>query len=166
MSVVFKDKTVLARHIASRMAFPSPVRLHKSLYLLSILYIQTFDHDPTYPERLFDDKFEAWVHGPVERDIYNDPNFKADRMFTIKASGLHTQDPLPEGLTSHQLMNLFKMIEPFAEATEQLSKWSLINASRKYDSYKQALKNKKAPYISHDAIRRDALKEKDHQITQ
>lgn len=51
----------------------SPKRLQKLLYYAySWVLTLTNDDDNELENRLFDDKFEAWVHGPVLRDIYNE----------------------------------------------------------------------------------------------
>ena len=41
------------------------LKLHKLLY-----YVQAW-HLAFYGERLFDGGFQAWIHGPVNREIYD-----------------------------------------------------------------------------------------------
>lgn len=42
----------------------SVLKLHKLLY-----YVQAW-HEAIYKEPIFDEKFEAWVHGPVSKSVF------------------------------------------------------------------------------------------------
>ncbi len=62
------DSIQLAYHIINSEKYPnmSHLKLQKLLYYIQSWHLVFFDK-----EKLFDDSFEAWVHGPVSRKIYN-----------------------------------------------------------------------------------------------
>ena len=50
----------------------SPKKLQKILYYAYAWTLALLNDDEEHlNNRLFDSKFEAWVHGPVNREIYN-----------------------------------------------------------------------------------------------
>lgn len=59
------DSTVLADYILESKGCMSHLKIQKLLYLIEGYHLAYFD------EPLLNDEFEAWVHGPVSRKLYN-----------------------------------------------------------------------------------------------
>jgi uncharacterized phage-associated protein len=60
------DSTVLANYILESIGKMSHLKLQKLLYFIEGYHLAYFSTN------LIDDDFEAWVHGPVSRKIYNE----------------------------------------------------------------------------------------------
>ncbi len=60
------DSTILAEYILQKTGSMSHLKLQKVLYYIQALHLAYFN------EPLIDDEFEAWLHGPVSRKIYDE----------------------------------------------------------------------------------------------
>ena len=130
----------------------SQLKLHKLLY-----YVQSW-HLALYDQPLLDEKFQAWIHGPVSRKIYD--RFKDTKnMFSpITAediesdfSGLNTQaiyhiDEVLEvygDYSGTQLEELTHSEEPWIKARQGLSRFErserIISEEDMKNYYKQRL---------------------------
>jgi len=65
---------------------PSVLKLHKLLY-----YVQSW-HLALHGEPLFDEKFQAWVHGPASRVIYDRFKDSKSMYSQIDIEDLHVED--------------------------------------------------------------------------
>jgi uncharacterized phage-associated protein len=59
------DSATMAKYIAVRVGGMSHLKLQKLLYYCYALHLAYFD------TALFEEKFEAWVHGPVSRTLWD-----------------------------------------------------------------------------------------------
>lgn len=65
MNLEKKDKLFsIVSYLINNHKITEPVKLQKILYFLYLDYLKQYD------EKLFEDKFEAWVYGPVLRRVY------------------------------------------------------------------------------------------------
>lgn len=69
MNYVFNDPNTVARYILSRIP-SSQKKLHKLLYYAFAWYLYFNNEKDEIKNLLFKNSFQAWVHGPVLRDIY------------------------------------------------------------------------------------------------
>lgn len=89
MDYVFKDKTNLVNYLYQKLNKTSPIKVQKTLYFLFAFYGATYGSaknnrnseenefiDSNYPQYLFEPKFEAWMYGPVDSEVYG--NAKQD----------------------------------------------------------------------------------------
>ena len=60
------DSVVLANYILKHYGPMSHLKLQKLLFYCDAYHLAYFD------EELIEDKFEAWVHGPVSRKVFNE----------------------------------------------------------------------------------------------
>ncbi len=60
------DSTILCEYILQRGGRMSHLKLQKLLYYTEALHLAYFETS------LIDDEFQAWLHGPVSRKIYNE----------------------------------------------------------------------------------------------
>lgn len=74
---VFTSKYNLVSYLYSKLDNPTNLKIQKSMYLLWAFYVGTYgsleedaDNFNSYPDYLFEPKFEAWRYGPVDSDIY------------------------------------------------------------------------------------------------
>ncbi len=69
MIYVFEDPNVVARYILSKVP-SSQKKLHKLLYYAFSWYLYINNEKDEIKNLLFPNSFQAWVHGPVLRDVY------------------------------------------------------------------------------------------------
>lgn len=72
----------ITKYLVEKYKIIKPVKLQKILYFLYLDYLKENN------EKLFDEKFEAWVYGPVLRDVfyhikYNGFNFEIEENDTL-----------------------------------------------------------------------------------
>jgi uncharacterized phage-associated protein len=97
---------------------PAPLKLQK------LLYFAQGTHFALYDEELFEDDLEAWVHGPVVRDIY----------FKFKNYGKRPIDKIFEGVFLDK-----KTIEIVEHVAENYGKYD--------DCFLEELIHNQAPWI-------------------
>ena len=81
----------------------TPLKLQKILYYLQAWFLVYFDK-----QRLFENQPEAWVNGPVYRDVYDEYRNKGMySQLTLADAGVTDVDEVPSVLGGlHQSMNL------------------------------------------------------------
>ena len=94
------DSSILADYIVFKSGQISHLKLQKLLY-----YIQAF-HLAYFDVKLFDDKFEAWVHGPVSRKVFGTlKNYSLlyNELHYVQTEGeIHPETVVKEQLTAEQ----------------------------------------------------------------
>ncbi|RLJ33869.1 putative phage-associated protein [Chryseobacterium sp. 7] len=92
--------TLLADFILQKYGCMSHLKLQKLVYYCDAYHLAYFD------EELINENFEAWVHGPVCRDIYNDLKDKSilysDINKTFDKSTYNPENIVEQALTTDQ----------------------------------------------------------------
>lgn len=96
----------------------TPKKLQKMLYYCYSFYLAIMAHNDSDEEintwTLFDEKFQAWVHGPVIPKVYNKyKNYKAS---IIENSGFSKED-IAGVLTQEQIEIIDEVIEAYGHLT-------------------------------------------------
>ena len=104
------DSTILAAYILHNYGPMSHLKLQKLLYFIEGYHLAYFNG-----ASVIDDKFEAWVHGPVSRKIYNELKDKSILYGDVGVT-LKEGEPLPEDLLRHILSS--EQIELINEVLE------------------------------------------------
>lgn len=117
--------SLLADFILQVYGYMSHLKLQKLVYYCDAYHLAYFD------EELVPENFEAWVHGPVCREIYNELKDKSvlysDIYKTFDESIYDPKSILKESLTTDQL-------EVLKNVLDELSTWTgldLENATHK-----------------------------------
>lgn len=128
------DSNLLAEYILFRGGDMSNLKLQKLLY-----YIQAY-HLAYFGVPLIDDDFEAWVHGPVSRKIFNILKEHArlyDEISYVQNEGEETPDViLGRQITDDQMEIINNVIDEFGK----LSGLELENLTHKEDPWLVARK--------------------------
>ena len=82
------DSLILSDYILERCGAMSHLKLQKLLYLVEGYHLAYFG------KSLIDDEFEAWVHGPVSRKLYNSLKDKSI-LHTEVVYSSHEKNKLP-----------------------------------------------------------------------
>lgn len=69
MNYVFEDPNIVAKYILHKVS-SSQKKLHKLLYYAFGWYLYIYNEEDNINNLLFPNSFQAWVHGPVLRQIY------------------------------------------------------------------------------------------------
>ena len=137
------DSELLTEYILAKYGNMSHLKLQKLLY-----YVQAF-HLAYFSSPLIDDDFEAWLHGPVSKKIfdkvkdfsllYNDIEFKGDRDKIIDAiTHQLTSDQITliddvlveySTKTGQQLENLTHSEDPWILARKECGAWGRCHLS-------------------------------------
>lgn len=110
------DSQLLAEYILFKSGPMSHLKLQKLLYYADALHLAYFD------QPLIDDDFEAWVHGPVSRKIFDtvrDLSILYDNISYVKDSDPATPDVLlKEQLTEDQLELIDEVLEEYGKLSQ------------------------------------------------
>jgi uncharacterized phage-associated protein len=130
------DSQLLAEYILFRGGAMSHLKLQKLLFYVDALHIAFFETP------IIDDQFEAWVHGPVSRKIYNnikDHSILYDNVRYVKNGDEPTPDViLQQQVTEEQLELINEVLDEYGKLSqyqlETLSHSELpwINARKGY----------------------------------
>lgn len=105
----------LGNYVGSKLKVISHLKLQKILY-----YIQAF-HLAYYEEPLFNEKFQAWVHGPVLRSIYDklkDKSLLHAELHYVRNEKKHLPlDVLKTNLTKDQIELIDEVISVYGKMT-------------------------------------------------
>ncbi len=108
------NATILADFILIKYGPMSHLKLQKLLYYTQAYHLAYFDTD------LIPENFEAWVHGPVCREVYNTLRDKSILYSDVGFSGEHNpEDILSNSLTTDQMALI-------VDVNNELSTWSGI----------------------------------------
>jgi len=110
------DSTILAAYILHKYGPMSHLKLQKLLYFVEGYHLAYFNG-----ASVIDDEFEAWVHGPVSRKIYDKLKDKSVLYGDVGIS-LKEGDPLPEDslkriLSSEQIELIDEVLEMYVAET-------------------------------------------------
>jgi uncharacterized phage-associated protein len=108
------DSFLLAEYIAFKGGPMSHLKLQKLLYYVQAYHLAYFDAP------IIDDDFEAWVHGPVSRKIYDilkDKSVLHTEISYIQTKGEETPDKRISFLTSEQIELIDDIISDYGALT-------------------------------------------------
>jgi uncharacterized phage-associated protein len=109
------DSHVLAEYILQKWGNMSHLKLQKMLFYIEAYHLAYFDNS------IIDDNFQAWVHGPVSRKIYDSLKDKsilhAELGYLKNTSSSNPNDILKKTLTKDQ-------IDFINETVDELNKFS------------------------------------------
>ena len=131
------DSFLLCEYILQRGGMMSHLKLQKILYYVQAMHLSYFD------AYLIEDDFEAWLHGPVSRKVYDRvkgvSKLYGEIAFSEKEWGVNTPDKqLKKILTDEQLELINDTIDGYSKMTssqlENLthSEYPWINARKGY----------------------------------
>lgn len=118
MSVMMRDikmvdSRLLCEYIFERGGEMSHLKLQKLLYYVQALHLAYFESP------IIEDDFEAWLHGPVCRKIYDQLKAKSilhTEMFYVQLDGEERpSDVLPKRLTKDQLDLVNEVIDEYSK---------------------------------------------------
>src|SRR5688572_6613441 len=94
------DSMLLCEYILERGGAMSHLKLQKILYYIQALHLAYFD------EPIIEDDFQAWLHGPVSRKIYDQIKGHSKLYSEVGYIKTEREDPsqvLPHMITGDQL---------------------------------------------------------------
>lgn len=98
------DLQLIAKYISLKVGKMSHLKLQKLLYYCYALHLAYFD------EELFEGDFEAWVHGPVSRTLWNTVKehslLHSDIIYTINPGEENPIELVEKTLTTDQIQLL------------------------------------------------------------
>ena len=106
------DSTDLAYYIINSQKYPnlSHLKLQKLLYYIQSWHLVFFD------TKLFDDDFQAWVHGPVSRKVYN--TFKDESILHNELNpDLSKGNNIDSVLSDEQLQLINDVLDEYGDKT-------------------------------------------------
>lgn len=128
------DSQYLAEYILERIGQASHLKLQKLLYYVQALHLAYFDAP------IIKDEFEAWLHGPVSRKLYNALKDKSilhtEVMFNPNNVDYSPADIITQNLTIEQK----ELIDEVIDGYGVLTSLQLENLSHKEQPWKQARK--------------------------
>lgn len=147
-SVVYNDPKTLANHIQYVLDTNSPVRVHKSLYLIFGIYSAIYSDIPEFPELLFEESFEAWRFGPVLRSIYLD-NLDGQ----LSKTEWHPQNDIEDEIAS--------FIGDVLDSINRLDDFQLVDRVHQDNAWISAYIDTDNPHdigiMDHDLIKKDYM---------
>lgn len=143
---VFDNKDDLVNYLHLKLSNPTKIKIQKTLYLLFAYYGATYGNlsetkdngddefdNQSYPELLFNAKFEAWRYGPVEVDVYNNEKQGCYE----DAQDEEILDLTPES------KNIKQFIDSIIKQTNGIDDFSLVDRTHQdkcwMDRYKEGL---------------------------
>ncbi len=127
------DSSVLSKYIIS-IYNVNPLKLQKLLY-----YVQAW-HLAILEEPLLDDKFEAWLHGPVIPSIYHEYKSKYGMYDTIILSEDEKKQAIYEYENSGLIPDQFELIEDVLTEYGDLTAYHLEQMTHHEDPWINARK--------------------------
>lgn len=106
------DSQILAEYILFKYGPMSHLKLQKLLYYVQALHLAYFDKE------VIEDDFEAWVHGPVSRKVFNnirDYSLLYDEMAYVQNEYEQTPDVLMRStLTEEQIELIDEVLQEYS----------------------------------------------------
>lgn len=131
------DSSLLAEYILMKCGGLSHLKLQKLLYYVQALHLAYFGSE------VIEDEFEAWLHGPVSRKIYNQLKDKSILYAVVQYTPDKDQPTPNENLRNALLPEQIELIDEVITEYAQLTSSQLealshseqpwINARRGYD---------------------------------
>ena len=114
------DSGLLASYILYKIGPISHLKLHKLLY-----YVQAF-HLAYFDDVIIDDEFEAWVHGPVIRNLFYTLRDIEARLYDLVDYNGKVGDPTPEGQLQDKIIpDQIELIDDILDEYGKLSSLQL-----------------------------------------
>ena len=146
------DSTQLAEYILAKMGPMNHLKLQKLLY-----YVQAY-HLAYFNQALIDDEFEAWVHGPVSRKVWNEfreaSRIYEDVYFEDQAYPQQVVDETEAQLSQEQLDLIADVLEEYGI----LSGYRLECLTHSEQPWKEARKGLAPAECSNNVIAKDAMR--------
>lgn len=109
------DSILLSEYILQKGGPMSHLKLQKLLYYIEGFHLAYFDHS------LIEDNFEAWLHGPVSRKVYDSLKGYSVLYTAVEYKKEEGKDEpsavLPKLVTEDQLEAINDVIEEYGELT-------------------------------------------------
>lgn len=99
------DSIVLSNYILNHYGPMSHLKLQKLLYYCDAYHLAYFD------EELIEDKFEAWVHGPVSRKVFATLRDRSLLYSDISYDGKGEEDIIFKSLSTEQQELIISVLE-------------------------------------------------------
>jgi uncharacterized phage-associated protein len=129
------DSTILVNYILEKIGKMSHLKLQKLLYFIEGYHLAYFK------KSLIDDDFEAWVHGPVSRSVYNKLTCQSVHHSDISYT-CHENETLPSQILSETLTTgQLELIDEVLELYSNESGLALESITRKQAPWINARKN-------------------------
>lgn len=134
---VFPDIHTVARYLHVIKPDIGPVRLHKSLYFLFAYYGALYD------SYLFQEKFEAWTSGSVNREVF----------LSSKKDDYNQEESLKVAVqTIENKPEAKQFIDELFNQIDQVSEFSLISRNKQDASWEQIYKKGEIRIIDPDVL--------------
>lgn len=136
----------VAKYIATTNNIKSLVKLQKILYFTYIDYLKITD------KKLFNEEFEAWIHGPVCREVFNyvrinhDIEFKSIKPLEVLEEDKKIIQKIVKNyinFESDELIFLTHETEPWKKARKGLSAEEYSDKKIDFQDINEYAKNKK-----------------------
>lgn len=134
-NVVFESVDNLINYLYHRYGELTPIKLQKGLYFLYAYYGATYGETEEtdgvleqsfddFPDRLFDENFEAWTYGPVIREVWKKQ----------KSGEYGKAEPNLNGIKRETLL----FIDELFEQINSVSDFSLVDRSHEDEAWVNA----------------------------
>ena len=111
MNVLDVANFFLSKSIPNTQQAITHLKLQKLVYYAQAFYL-AFDCDIHYGDNLFDDPLQAWIHGPVSRQVYD--AFQGNRNRFEELPVFTGDDPTPEVNIRNILESVWKTYGHFS----------------------------------------------------
>ncbi len=110
------DSIILSDYIIYKYGPMSHLKLQKLLFYVDALHLAYFD------TKIIEDRFEAWVHGPVSRKIFNELKDKSllydNLQYTLNKGEVDPETKLKESITTDQIDLVNEILEEYSKLSQ------------------------------------------------
>jgi uncharacterized phage-associated protein len=150
--LVKTDLQLIAKYISLKIGKMSHLKLQKLLYYCYAMHLAYFE------EELFDGDFEAWIHGPVSRELWNTVREHSllydDIKYNISKGEVNPIETVEKTLTSDQL----QLIDDTLSELGKLTGFELENMTHSEDPWINARKGVTPGDRCNEKIDKDLIK--------
>lgn len=147
------DLQLIAKYISLKIGKMSHLKLQKLLYYCYSLHYAYFDRE------LFEGDFEAWVHGPVSRSLWNNVKDRSllynDIKYTIEANEDNPIEIVESTLTTDQV----QLLEDTLDELGSLTGYELENMAHSETPWKKAREGYKEGDRCNEQINKEKIRE-------
>ena len=148
------DSSILAAHIVYKYGPMSHLKLQKLLYFIEGYHLAYFEG-----KSIIEDDFQAWVHGPVSRKIYNELKDKSILYGDLRYSLEEGEDEPIKELEKHLSSAQIELIAEVLELYKCESGITLEEITHKQTPWLNARKGYSNGEICENVISKDDMKE-------
>lgn len=146
------DSIRLSEYILFKGGGMSHLKLQKILYYAQAYHLAYFD------KPVIDDDFEAWVHGPVSRKLYNEIKDLSILYNEVQYKGEESQLNPDEYLKGELTTEQIELIDNVVEGLKDLSGLQLENMTHSEDPWIQARKGYAISEKCNEIIPKETMK--------